>query len=77
LKYFNQSKQHGIKHAKHAYKQNRPIMENSLRILLWNANGLSNHKLELQNFLQIHKINIVLIFLAAKQPKRHFHHFSF
>jgi hypothetical protein len=35
-------------------------MQNSLRILLWNANGLSNHKLELQNFLRIHKINIAL-----------------
>jgi hypothetical protein len=36
-------------------------MENSLRIVLWNANGLSNHKLLLQNILQIHKIDIALI----------------
>jgi exonuclease III len=36
-------------------------MEYSLRIVLWNANGLSNHKLELQIFLQIHKIDIALI----------------
>jgi hypothetical protein len=36
-------------------------MENSLRIVLWNANELSNHKLELENFLQIHKINTALI----------------
>jgi exonuclease III len=36
-------------------------MENSLRIVLWNANGMSNHKPELQNFLQIHNIYIALI----------------
>jgi exonuclease III len=36
-------------------------MENSLRIVLWNANGLSNHKLELQNVLQIHKVDIASI----------------
>lgn len=36
-------------------------MDNSLRILLWNANGLVNHKLELQNFLLMHKIDIALI----------------
>lgn len=36
-------------------------MESTLRIVLWNANGLSNHKLELQNFLQMHKIDIALI----------------
>jgi hypothetical protein len=33
-----------------------------LRIVLWNANGLSNHKLELQAFLDIHKIDIALIY---------------
>ena len=32
-----------------------------LRIVLWNANGLSNHKLEFQTFLDMHKIDIVLI----------------
>jgi exonuclease III len=36
-------------------------MEKSLIIVMWNANGLSNHKLELQNFLQTHKIDIALI----------------
>jgi hypothetical protein len=32
-----------------------------LRVLVWNANGLSNHKLELQAFLDMHKIDIALI----------------
>jgi hypothetical protein len=36
-------------------------MEKSLRTVIRNANGLSNHKLELPNFLQIHKIDIALI----------------
>jgi exonuclease III len=36
-------------------------MDSSLRIALWNANGLTNHKLELQNFLNIHKIDVALI----------------
>jgi hypothetical protein len=36
-------------------------MDNSPRIVLWNANGLTNHKLELQTFLNTHKIDIALI----------------
>jgi exonuclease III len=36
-------------------------MEKSLRIVLWNANGLSNYNLELKNVLLTHKIDIVLI----------------
>jgi hypothetical protein len=36
-------------------------MEKSLRIVLWIANGISNHKVEVQNFLQTHKIDIALI----------------
>jgi hypothetical protein len=32
-----------------------------LHVVLWNANGLPNHKLELQAFLDIHKIDIALI----------------
>jgi exonuclease III len=36
-------------------------MTNSLRIVLWNANGLQSHKQELQTFLNIHKIDIALI----------------
>jgi len=32
-----------------------------LRVVLWNANGLLNHKLELQAFLDMHKIDIALI----------------
>ena len=36
-------------------------MTTPLRIVLWNANGLSNHKLELQTFLDMNKIDIALI----------------
>jgi hypothetical protein len=36
-------------------------MTNSLRIALWNADGLTSHKLELQTFLNIHKIDIAFI----------------
>jgi exonuclease III len=36
-------------------------MDSSLRIALWNANGLRNHKIELQNFLNIHKIDVALM----------------
>jgi len=33
----------------------------ALRLALWNANGLSLHRLELQTFLDMHKIDIALI----------------
>ena len=33
----------------------------ALRLALWNANGLSSHRLELQKFLDMHKIDIALI----------------
>jgi len=33
----------------------------ALRLALWNANGLSSHPLELQAFLDMHKIDIALI----------------
>jgi hypothetical protein len=36
-------------------------MPTALRIVLWNANGLLNHKFELQDFLDMHKIDIALI----------------
>jgi len=36
-------------------------MNTPLRVVLWNANGLSNHKLEFQTFLDMHKIDIALI----------------
>ena len=36
-------------------------MPTLLRVVLWNANGLSKHKLELQAFLDMHKIDIALI----------------
>jgi len=37
-------------------------MHSPLRVALWNANGLTNHKLELKTFLNMHKIDIALIF---------------
>ncbi|PNF38076.1 hypothetical protein B7P43_G18153 [Cryptotermes secundus] len=33
----------------------------SIRFALWNANGLLKHKLELENFLNLHKIDVALI----------------
>jgi len=36
-------------------------MAASLRVVLWNENGLSNHKLELQTFLTMYKIDIALV----------------
>jgi hypothetical protein len=36
-------------------------MPTPLRVVLWNANGLLNHKLELQAFLDMHKVDIALI----------------
>jgi len=33
----------------------------AIRLALWNANGLSSHRLELQTFLDMHKIDIALI----------------
>jgi exonuclease III len=36
-------------------------MAAALRLVLWNANGLSSHRLELQPFLDMHKIDIALI----------------
>jgi len=33
----------------------------ALRLALWNANGLSSHRLELQKFLDMHEIDIALI----------------
>jgi len=48
-------------------------MHSPLRVVLWNANGLTNHKLELQTFLNMHKIDIALIsethFTARKMFK--------
>jgi exonuclease III len=33
----------------------------AMRIALWNANGLSSHRLKLQTFLDMHNIDIALI----------------
>jgi len=37
------------------------IMAVAFRLALWNANGLSSYLLELQTFLDMHKIDIALI----------------
>jgi exonuclease III len=36
-------------------------MAASLRVALWNANGLSSHRLEFQTFLDMHQIDIALV----------------
>ena len=36
-------------------------MANPLRVVIWNASGISNHKLEHQTFLEMHKIDIAFI----------------
>jgi hypothetical protein len=36
-------------------------MNTRLRVVLWDTNGLSNLKLELQTFVKMHKIDIALI----------------
>jgi exonuclease III len=36
-------------------------MTNTLKIMAWNANGLLNHKYELQAILDINKIDVCLI----------------
>lgn len=36
-------------------------MSYNFKIVLWNANGLSRHKLELENFLNAQNINILLV----------------
>jgi len=36
-------------------------MAGALRLALWNANGVSSHRLELQTFLDLHKIDVALI----------------
>jgi len=36
-------------------------MADALRLALWNANGLPSHRLALQTFLDMHKIDITLI----------------
>ena len=50
-------------------------MANPLRVVIWNASGISNHKLELQTFLEMHKIDIAFIsethFTSRKVFKSH------
>jgi hypothetical protein len=42
-----------------AYKNE--IMDNPLRLALWNANGLTQHAEELRTFISYHKIDVMLI----------------
>jgi hypothetical protein len=42
-----------------AYKNE--IMDNPLRLALWNANGLTQHSEELRTFISYHKIDVMLI----------------
>jgi hypothetical protein len=45
-------------------------MAAAMRIALWNANGLSSHRLELQTFLDMHKIDTALISEPTSRPER-------
>lgn len=42
-------------------KEDFEMSENSIRILAWNANGLKNRLVELETFLNFHKVDIALI----------------
>lgn len=47
-------------------------MNNSYIIALWNANGLANHHHEVQAFLNLNKIDILLIFETHFTDKNYF-----
>jgi hypothetical protein len=52
--------EHHAKPTDHrAYKNE--IMDNPLRLALWNANGLTQHAEELCTFISYHKIDVMLI----------------
>jgi hypothetical protein len=57
----NSTERHDTEHAQYGHAAPHSIMPTPIRLALWNANGLFNHKLELQAFLDIHKIDIALI----------------
>ena len=44
------TERHDLKHAQYCHTKTHSLMPAPLRVVLWNANGLSNHKLELQDF---------------------------
>lgn len=46
---------------------------NRLKIVVWNANGISQSKSELQTFLLIHKIDVMLISETHLTNKHFFH----
>lgn len=47
-------------------------MDNSLRIALWNADGLPQHKLEVEKFLKLQRIDILLISETHFTKKNYF-----
>ena len=44
------TERHDLKHAQYCHTKTHLLMQAPLRVVLWNANGLSNHKVELQVF---------------------------
>ena len=65
------TKRHDLKHAQYCHTKTHSLMPAPLPVVFWNANGLSNHKLELQDYLDMHKIYIAL------NPKHTLHHDQF
>jgi hypothetical protein len=53
-----------------AYKNG--IMDNPLRLALWNANGLTQHEEELRTFISYHKIDVTLISETHFTEKNYF-----
>ena len=45
-------------------------MPTPLRVVLWNAKGLSNHKLELQAFLDMHKMILPSFSKQTSHPEQ-------
>ncbi len=45
---------------------------NSLKLCIWNANGLAQHKLELHKFLNINEIDIIMVSETRFTTKNYF-----
>ena len=52
-------------------------MDNIVRIALWNANGLAHHKQEIEFFLNLKKIDILLISEAHLTSKDYFNIYKY
>lgn len=48
-------------------------MQLNLRIAIWNANGLPNHTLEVDNFLKVNYVDIFLVSETHFTSRTHFH----